>query len=383
MARPNSSFINVQLLTDLHNSDCTEANTQFFPNASDEEIQPWLHTRKDQLIVLAIFPIILVFGLCTNGLFLLVLARVKAMRTVTNYYLAHLACCDVAFILLLSGETLYHHSVSPPIKYILYKTATGCFLVTFLQHVSLYASMTLITMVSVERFMAICYPVTHRLVGGMQRTKHLVAATWIWSIVLGAVSAPLYGAMRKYCVIWPERDRYNSFPLVIHRCEAVLPFFRSFTRALRLAYFTLAVIINCYVYCRIIRKLNNRIQPVASIQSSGSHHPDRANNDQARKSSHRVAAMLIANGVIFFMCLAPFRMVEIHILMVELGNARHLGWVNTLAAVGLWTWGINSTVNPVIYGLANSRYRKSFWKVFTCSSTTEIDTSVSQTNVVK
>ena len=345
---------------------CTADNTEFLQDATEEDIAPLLHGKKDSLIVFTIFPIILVFGIATNTLFLLVLLRIKQMRTVTNYYLGHLACCDLAFICLLVGETIYDHAYSP-IQHIFYRTREACTFVTFLQHVTLFASINLVTLVGFERFMAICYPVTHRLIGGMKRTQYLTIGAWVLSIVLGAVSAPLFGSMSTLCMIWPNRDPYHSFPVVVNRCGPSHEIFRGFTRGLRLCYFLLAVVISTYMYARIIMRVNNRIQP-------GSENA----NHQGKKPNNRVAAMLIANGVVFFVCLAPYRVVEVYVLLAVTGKVGHLNWVNPLAAVGLWTWCVNSTVNPVIYGLTNPRYRKSFWKVMTCSSKTEIDMSVSQ-----
>ncbi len=342
---------------------CNEGNPKLFQNASDEEIGPWLRTDLDRFIVLTLFPIILTFGVATNSLFLVALLRIKQMRTVTNYYLAHLACCDLAFIFLLSGETLYDHAYSP-IKYILYRTREACTFVTFLQHVTYYASINLVALVSFERFMAICYPIYHRLVSGMNKTKYFTIAAWTVATILGAVSAPLFGTMREYCVLWP-------FPLIIHRCESVHPLFQGFTRGLRLCYFLLAVVASTYMYFRIIARLNSRVHPGNGDSSNDS-------NQQKKKSSNRIAAMLIANGVVFFMCLAPYRIVEVYILLLIRGKVGHLHWIDPLAAVGLWTWCVNSTVNPVIYGLTNPRYRKSFWKVIKCSSKAEIDMSISQ-----
>ena len=354
-------------------SQCSSNNTEFLRNATDQEIiGPWLRTYRDQMIVFLIFPAIIAFGVATNSLFLITLARVKSMRTVTNYYLAHLSCCDIAFILLTAGENLYDNAYSPIKGYIFYKTPVTCALVTFLQHVTLFSSITLVTLVSFERFMAICYPVKHRLFGGMKHTKVVVMGCWLWSSILGVISTPLVGAVRTYCVLWPDRDLYHSLPLVIHRCEAILPFFRSFTRGLRLCYFILAVISNTIMYYRIIAKLNNRIQPL-NQPTSGTREIAVDRVQHVRKSSNRVAAMLIANGAVFFLCLAPYRVIEVYVLMAERGNVGHLSWIDPLAVIGLWTWCINSMVNPIIYGLANPRYRRSFWKVLKCSSTVEID----------
>ncbi len=149
----NTSIVDGTIFDHLP-SICNEGNTKLFQNASDEEIGSWVTTDLDRLIVLTLFPIILTFGIATNLLFLVALLRIKQMRTVTNYYLAHLACSDLTFILLYSVEALYDRAYSP-IKFILYRTREACTFVTFLQNVTYFASINLVALVSFERFMAI------------------------------------------------------------------------------------------------------------------------------------------------------------------------------------------------------------------------------------
>ncbi|XP_072014800.1 prolactin-releasing peptide receptor-like [Amphiura filiformis] len=345
-------------------SVCTEGNTQFYQNATEEEIGPLLRTKSARLTALILYPFILAFGVLTNTLFLIVLLRIEQMRTVTNYYLSHLACCDIALILLITVEQFYEHAHSP-IKHIAYTTGEVCAFVTFLQFVAVYTSMNLVTLVGFERFMAICYPIQHRLVSGMQRTKYFVITSWAVSTILGAVSAPLFGTVRKLCVLWPDREPYHTFPIILPRCEPVHPFFVGFARGLMLCYFLLAVVVSIYMYYKIIVQLNNRVHPGSK-------------SNYEKKPNSRIVAMLIVNGVVFFVCLAPYRVLEVYVLLSIHGKVDHHDWIDTMVAVVLGALCINSTVNPIIYGLTNPKYRQSFWRVIKCSSKAEINVSTLQ-----
>ena len=82
---------------------CDETNN--VSNLTDQEINEMiLHSSSEILQVKAIIPMIFVIGILGNMAFFLLLARVKAMRTITNFYLANLAAADI--MVSFSGDAL-------------------------------------------------------------------------------------------------------------------------------------------------------------------------------------------------------------------------------------------------------------------------------------
>ena len=125
---------------------------------ADEILQSTLFTT---LLAKIFIPVVSAFGCFGNVAFFLLLARVKTMRTTYNFYLANLATADLMF---LSVETFYHSW-----RYIFFKytenvesepfnTNFGCGMLYFATHVSSLSSILLMTLVSFDRYFAICYP---------------------------------------------------------------------------------------------------------------------------------------------------------------------------------------------------------------------------------
>ncbi|XP_030852858.1 thyrotropin-releasing hormone receptor-like [Strongylocentrotus purpuratus] len=75
----------------------------------------------------------------------------------------------------------------------------------------------------------------------------------------------------------------------------------------------------------------------------------------------RVSRMLIANGTMFFLCLAPFELTSLWAMVTN----------DTFLETGRpWTqfcrvmMYLNSAVNPIIYNITNPRYRQAFMRAF-------------------
>ena len=54
----------------------------------------------EKILITVLFPIIFTFGIIGNVAFLTVVALVKEMRTLTNFYLANLAVADLLYTIL-------------------------------------------------------------------------------------------------------------------------------------------------------------------------------------------------------------------------------------------------------------------------------------------
>ena len=86
-------------------------------------------------------------------------------------------------------------------------------------------------------------------------------------------------------------------------------------------------------------------------------------------SNLQVARMLIINGVVYFVCLAPFQFINFHGIIDRLTGRRLLNPYqhNVMIWFGRSLSVLNSAINPVIYGVTNSKYRQAFQQVLLCS----------------
>ncbi len=185
-------------------------------NASEPaEAITWIYTDTDKLIIQVIIPAVSAVGLLANLAFLIVIARVPKMRTVVSVYLANLALCDMLFLAFSNvwyGLSLQKTDVTLgwPVN-----TGFGCAMLTLTSYSWYYASVGLQTLISVERYIAICHPIRHLSFKGGKRNAKLLAMIWISAPLVTLTIAPRYCWYFYICIIWPDTPEYSSSPSVV------------------------------------------------------------------------------------------------------------------------------------------------------------------------
>ncbi|XP_072022792.1 olfactory receptor 2T3-like [Amphiura filiformis] len=328
--------------------DDTSTNSSLLdPENSCEEakISSLLYSSTERRIILTLYPISLVIGLTGNIAFLIVLACLPHMRTITNFYLGNLAVADITFLCSLSYEVLVAYILSPVVKTVPYTSSLGCGLNTAVKYTSHIASVGLIFLVTLERYYGICKPLQHRMVVAKGRTCKLVSIAWLVGLFFAALVVPKYASFHSKCITWPNKDKYDDMPSMIKSCNTVHPFFNIF-QAIVLAFpLALVLSINSVLYIRIVQSHNVRNQ---------------------------VARLLIITGTFFFFCCVPEFILRLNGVALTLSEAavgfkmRH---VVVWLARGLTT--ITAVVNPLIYSVTNQQYRRAFTQVFMCRSMRE------------
>ncbi|XP_072033218.1 thyrotropin-releasing hormone receptor-like [Amphiura filiformis] len=335
---------------------------QHILNLSDPEtVKANQPTAMENLLVFAGMPSVLVIGILGNLAFLLAVFRIPRMKTLTNSYLAQVALTDLVFIVSTTTAYIYQ-TVESPIRFtVSYTHWSGCFSVFFVFLFSYTISLFLITLVTVERFYAICRPLQMLRITGKGRSRKLVAFLWISSFFLTTLAVLQYARLQRTCVIWPSEEEYARYPQVVHSCVAVSAHPSLYVvseMSLTFPYYILLPM-NLYMYTMIIYTLGNRM-PMTEI--------DQANVIQTKKIRNQVARLLIINGVVFFVCQSPIRIISIHDIVqkltgVSLFTPLQYGLLVILGRILLF---INAASNPVIYITTSSFYRQAIWEAISC-----------------
>ena len=331
---------------------------QILHSYPDSVIEPLLYTPADKMLLSKIFPVIFAIGLVTNFAFLFTIYRVREMRTTTNFYLANLAIADLTLIISKGVVLVYKFIWSSDLdRGVPFKSAPACAATNGSVYVGYYASICLVTMVSIERFLAICHPLKHRMTNSKWHAIKMVTGAWLIGISLAALISPTFGKLTIYCIVWPEK--YQHLPKVLGICSHVKDVFINLSSLVEFIPFTVAISVNSILYFMIILRLSQRNITKGEKESY-----------QAVKVRNSVARMLILNGIIFFLCLAPFQFHQMYYFVVRLTGKNNLDHQNLqiLAWVGRCLDLVNSAVNPIIYSATNARYRKAFLTAFGCTS---------------
>ena len=80
-------------------------NLYYSPEQIIQDI--FLYKSTDKFMISVIFPIIILVGIFSNSGFLFSIARVRDMRTITNFYLANLAGADLLFAISTAVKVIY------------------------------------------------------------------------------------------------------------------------------------------------------------------------------------------------------------------------------------------------------------------------------------
>lgn len=125
-------------------------------------------------MVPVLFGIIFIVGLFGNALVVIVVASNAQMRNTTNLLIINLAIADLLFIVFCVPFTATDYILSYwPFG------VTWCKMVQYLIIVTAYASVNTLVLMSVDRFLAVVYPVASISIRTEHNTLMAISITWI------------------------------------------------------------------------------------------------------------------------------------------------------------------------------------------------------------
>ena len=329
-------------------------------NTSSEFVTEYiLYTSAIQVVITVLLPILLVVGSLDNLAFIYVVYTIQKMKTPTNICLINLAAADIVY--LISGITrrlwLYSQSANrhddSPIG------QSGCIVFNVITNTAFFASISFITMVSIERYFKVCKPLKTR--GRSQARQRLfkIILPLLWIIALGYSLSfiPDNLTVRTVCIDWSSAGKeFSSIPPLWIICRPydseAYKIYRSFAQFL--PFFT-AFIVSVVLYGIIIHRLHTTAKRSTA----------KGKKIQIR---NQVAWMLIVNGTVFFLLLAPSEFLHlIDGFVAIIPNAKPIDGVDkTITKITMPFSYLNSVINPIIYIAMSSRYRKAFKTTFSC-----------------
>ncbi|VDI19850.1 hypocretin (orexin) receptor 2 [Mytilus galloprovincialis] len=326
--------------TDCHHFDllCLDRH-----NKTDQAytiLMKYIFPNFYEWIYIALFSIVFIFGLIGNILVFYAVWSNVHLRNTTNFFLVNLSIADFLVLLVCLPPTVIHD-----IAQTWFLGETMCKIITYLQCVSVLVSVVTLTAISVERYLAICRPLSFR--GSRFRTALAVVIIWILSLVS---SCPYLVFMTSI-----HDDLVPSSIVLLTSCvssdfnqEYIFQIF------LMVVFFLIPFLIMTYTYIRIALCLWRSSTSGSVALDSRSE----AATIQSR-ARRRTARMLIVVVIVFFICYIP----------VYLSNIfRYAGLTNTtnqdvLALTTLTSHLLcyfNSAINPVIYNFMSEKFKKEF-----------------------
>ncbi|XP_027511558.1 galanin receptor type 3 isoform X1 [Corapipo altera] len=215
--------------------------------------------------------------------------------------------------------------------------AFACKAVHFLIYLTMYASSFTLAAVSIDRYLAIRYPLKSRDLRTSQNAGVAIAAIWSLSLLFAGPYLSYYQIINYHgvpiCVpIWEDQRR---------KVLDILTFVFGYL---------LPVTVVSLAYIRTVKFLWTSVDPIERISES-------------RKAKRKVTKMIVAVAILFCLCWLPHHLV---ILCFWFGHFpfNRATYICRLASHCLsYT---NSCLNPIVYALISKHFRKRFKQVFTC-----------------
>uniref|UniRef100_T1HAE5 Thyrotropin-releasing hormone receptor n=1 Tax=Rhodnius prolixus TaxID=13249 RepID=T1HAE5_RHOPR len=191
--------------------------------------------------------IVFIVGVLGNAMVVLVVSKVMALHSPTNYYLVSLAIADTVVLLAsVPQEVLSYYLVGNQWIW----GNVGCSLMIYCQNLGINASSLSLVTLTVERYIAICHPMKAHKICTIGRAKKITVGMWVFAIF--------------YCSPWlflteTVPVNYRGYP-EIHQCifkrpreEYLVGFFLDLV-----LFYVIPLILSCILYTLIIRSLNER-----------------------------------------------------------------------------------------------------------------------------
>lgn len=291
------------------------------------------------VVVPVLFGLIVLIGLFGNALVVIVVACNQQMRNTTNLLIINLAMADLLFIVFCVPFTATDYAI-PYWPF----GDTWCRTVQYLIIVCAYASVYTLMLMSLDRFLAVVYPIASIAIRTERNTYLAIGVMWLVILVAcvpvflahGQLSYTYDHQEHQICTFLQEENNYPAFQISFFLSSYVIP---------------LALI--CGLYVIMLKRLWYGVAPGGHVSA------------ESLRGKKRVTRMVVVVVVIFAVCWCPIQVV----LVLKSVDEYELTTFSVVLQIVSQTLAyMNSCVNPILYAFLSENFRKAFRKVISCGS---------------
>ncbi|XP_055336518.1 neuropeptides capa receptor-like [Paramacrobiotus metropolitanus] len=307
--------------------------------------------------ITVIYTVLFIGGIVGNILTCMVIVRNPYMHTTTNYYLFSLAVSDVLMLLFGLPLEIYSFWVQYPYAF----PSFVCSGRAMISEMTTNASIMTISAFTVERYLAICHPISTQTMTSLSRAKMMIGIIWLASL-MSAIPYAFFVKVNHLVYPGTSDEIPESAWCSINQNA------REETAALFIVYttvfFVVPIVLLTILYILIARALNkSERHPLAGVRTESSTSDTSRNRIQSRKS---IIRMLAAVCVAFVICWAPFHTQRLLWSFVNEWNLLSKSINGFLYVIAGCCYYTNCVINVIIYNLMSHRFREAFREETLC-----------------
>ena len=224
-----------------------------------------------------------------------------------------------------------------------------------LENTAANASASTILFISIERCVAICRPLKVRVLFNQKGVFISVLCVWLISMLF---SIPM--------VFLTHIDKEQG--MTVCRTYISTRSEQAYITTSIVLFYVVPFVTSLTLYVMIGRRL--RFSFIRTHSQDGTMRSDLRNSAFWRQRK-QIAVMMFIVAILFFLCLLPFKVISIWTTFDMPSILRILGFANFLnfIYVARIMYYVNSTVNPIIYSLLSSRFKKYIKSTFCVGKT--------------
>lgn len=307
--------------------------------------------RTDELVkaipITILYIITFIVAVVGNLMVCIVIIRNVSMHTATNYYLFNLAVSDLIYLILgIFNEISFLWYRYPYIYGEIY-----CTLRAFMSQATTYVSVLTIVAFSVERFLAICYPLHLVPMNAFKRAARIIVAIWIislfsafpfgWNQTIVYLKYPNGDLITESSVCRPDNDKLT-----------ILMFDLAFV-----VFFLIPLITLIIMYTRMGIVIYFRAKH--NTRALGLRNGSKPNDSDYNRTRKAIIKMLALVVLTFFICWTPYQ-----IQRISTARFARIQIIQEINKYFFYISGIlyyaSCALNPIIYSVMSVRYRTAF-----------------------
>ncbi|RVE68325.1 hypothetical protein OJAV_G00090500 [Oryzias javanicus] len=313
-----------------------------------EEAKGFLQGRLATTFVPTVYTLVFIISVPLNLVAMVMFVRYIRPRKAAVIYMLNLACADLLFGLFLPFKIAYHYHGNDWIY-----GSFMCRLVTASFHCNMYCSVLLVTCISIDRFLAVVYPMDSLKWRSPQTAAAVCAAMWLLS--LGGV-----------CPLLMSTQTVHLSDLEITTChdvqgvEKLQGFYLYFFPIYSSVFFFFPLVFTAVCYIRILQTLAE-----ANVEN------------RSKKSRAMVMAGMVL--LVFVVCFTPTNI----IMMVHYVQLAHKSSDGSYQAylLSVCLGSVSCCLDPLLYYFGSSQCQKQVMTLLGCTRPAESSLETHKTRV--